>query len=165
MKICDKCGAFNSDERFFCVDCNEKLDDALSQSEQGRIEASIDSKIDGLYNETDPLYVSRFDKIFGFIALIGAVATVVLYVVDLFISHKTEGLWMSLILFLFGTVEAFFPKVTWEIEKLRLSFYIGNAEDSEPSGFYKLSRKLSILIFIGVAGFILVANALLVFKG
>ena len=26
MKVCNKCGAYNSDDRMFCVDCNEKLE-------------------------------------------------------------------------------------------------------------------------------------------
>ncbi len=30
MKLCEKCGAHNSDERMFCVDCSEKLGKPLS---------------------------------------------------------------------------------------------------------------------------------------
>ena len=39
MKVCDKCGAYNSNNRMFCVDCNEKLNDSedLQQDVKSKI--------------------------------------------------------------------------------------------------------------------------------
>ena len=48
MKVCSKCGAINSDGKFFCVDCGEKLDDSLSENEQKRVEQKIDSNLENL---------------------------------------------------------------------------------------------------------------------
>ncbi len=156
MKICDNCGAVNSDERFFCVDCNEKLDDAVSEKERDRIEEGIDSKIENLYNKKDPLYVSRFDKAMGVILILGVLATFVLFVIDIFTGFTSQGLWMALILFVLGIAEAFFPQISWAFEKMRLSFYVNGSDDAEPSDFYRYSRKASLVIFAAV-GFALLA--------
>lgn len=62
MKICCKCGAHNSDERFFCIDCNEKLGSSLSKAEEAKINEDINESLENMYNKRDPLHVSKFDK-------------------------------------------------------------------------------------------------------
>ncbi len=54
MKICENCGAYNSDERFFCVDCSEKLGDSLSAAEEQRLDDRIDDSLEAMYNRQDP---------------------------------------------------------------------------------------------------------------
>ena len=78
MKLCEKCGAYNSDERMFCVDCSEKLGDALSVQEEERLDAGIDAKINKLYNAKDPLHVSTFDRVCGFVCVACLLALLVL---------------------------------------------------------------------------------------
>lgn len=65
MKICDKCGAYNSDDRMFCVDCNEKLND----NDNENLQQDVQSKIDELYDKK--LSVNVFDKIIGSVSLLG----------------------------------------------------------------------------------------------
>lgn len=163
MKICDKCGALNSDNRAFCVDCNEKLGDSISQREQDRIKQSIDSSLDALYNDKDPLYVSRLDKLMGIISLIGALASVILLGVGLFFKRDFGFLWLGILFFVLAAVEAFFPKLTWTIEQLRLSFSISNSEDAEPSAFYKVCRKASIFLAT-IIGIVLLLTAVADFR-
>ena len=84
MKICDNCGAHNSDKKIFCVDCGEKLDDPISQREQADIENSIDRNIERLYNNTDPLAVTLFDKIIGTVCISGVLILAIMFFIALF---------------------------------------------------------------------------------
>ena len=160
MKACDKCGALNSDNRFFCVDCHEKLGDAVSEQEQGNIEQNIDTALENLYNDNDPLYVSRFDKVMGFLSLVGAVASIVLLVVGLVTKRDFTLLWVAVFFFALTAVEALVPKFMWSLEQLLLSFRISNSEDAEPSVFYKTSRKICIVIGAAVGLALLVLAAM-----
>ena len=65
MKICTKCGAYNSDDRKFCVDCSEKLGNVLSASEERQMRDNLNKRMDEMYNRNEPLYVSKFDKAIG----------------------------------------------------------------------------------------------------
>ncbi len=163
MKICENCGAVNSDNRLFCLDCNEKLGDAVSEYRKERIEQSIDEKIEALYNGNDPLYVSLFDKVMGCISLVGIVACLVLLAVGFFTKREFGFLWFGVLLFALTAVEAFVPKLTWSIEKLRLSFLISNPDDTQPSGFYKICRKASIIITSAI-GIVLLILAVIDFR-
>ena len=153
MKICEKCGAHNSDQRMFCVDCNEKLGDRLSELQELQFRQDTDVKIEKMYNKNDPLYVSRFDKTVGAISLMGAAVSLVFIIIKLIIGQSTGYLWLGIVLFLLAIVEAFIPKLSWELEKLRLSFYINGTDDLEPSDFYFIGRKISIIVLtlLGIA--------------
>ncbi len=159
MKVCDKCGALNSDNRFFCVDCHEKLGDAVSEQERDKIEQSIDTTLENLYNDNDPLYVSRFHKVMGFLSLVGALASLVLFVISLVTKRDFSFLWIGILFFALTVVEALVPRFTWSLEQLRLSLII-NDSDAEPSAFYKTSRKICIVIGAGV-GIALLALAMM----
>ncbi|MBR5540651.1 MAG: hypothetical protein IKU56_04655 [Clostridia bacterium] len=165
MKVCEKCGALNSDNRFFCVDCHEKLGDAVSEREQGDIEQGLDTVLENLYNNNDPLHVSWFDKVMGILSLVGAVASLVLLVVGLVTQRDFTVLWVAVFFFALTAVEALVPKFMWSLEQLRLSFHISNFEDTEPSMFYKTSRKICIVIGagVGVAALLIAALDLRVF--
>ena len=160
MKLCDKCGALNSDERAFCVDCGEKLGDILTESEENKIENDIDSSLERLYNDGDPLYVSRLDKIVGYAALVGFAADIILLFIFAINRRETVGLWIGLILFVLSFAEAFFPKINWAIEKMRLSLVIGNPDDAVPSDFYRLCRKFSILITASIGAVLLILSVM-----
>ena len=156
MKICDKCGAYNSDDRMFCVDCDEKLED----SEDKNLQQNVKSKIDELYNKKDPLHVSVIDKIFGFISLVGVVATIIVFILNAITQTSCEYLGWALITFAISSFEAFCPKINWELEKLALSFRVSSSSDLEPSDFYFTRRKLAIIICALLGIFLLVINIL-----
>lgn len=160
MKICTKCGAYNSDERIFCVDCSEKLGDKLSAIDEKQTRDSVNEKIEEMYNKKDPLYVSKVDKVMGLVSLIGVLCSVILIVIGKITERSFDFLWVGIIFFLLASVEAFIPKVTWAIEKIRLSFLIHDADNAEPSGFYIVCRKVSIVISVLVGIVILVVTFL-----
>lgn len=163
MKICDSCGAYNSDERNFCVDCNEKLGERLSDAQEIRVREDVGEKLEEMYNKRDPLYVSRFDKFLGLTAAIGAVLGVVLIIIGKLGQRNFDFLWIGFIFLLLAAIEALVPQVLWAIEKLRLSFYIHDADDAEPSDFYLFCRKASVIISL-VVGVVILAVALLDFR-
>lgn len=142
MKICNKCGAYNSDDRMFCVDCNEKLNDNQDEN----LQQDVQSKIDELYNKKDPLHVSVIDKIFGFISLVGVVATIIVFILNAITQTSCEYLGWAFITFAISSFEAFCPRINWELEKLALSFRVSSSSDLEPSDFYFTRRKLAIII-------------------
>lgn len=146
MKLCAKCGAYNADERMFCVDCSEKLGDPLSDSAEQQLRAHVSGHIDRLYNRKDPLYVSVFDKVMGIAALAGAVCSLVIMVIGWCNRLPFEYLWVSLLFFLLTGVEALVPRLTWELEKFRLTFLLRDADDVQPSSFYLITRKITIVL-------------------
>lgn len=154
MKICDKCGAHNSNERHSCVDCDARLGDALSAQEERIARDAIESKMEKLYNAQDPLYVSLFDKVMGWISVCGVAALLVLVVLSLFGIHSVSSesgyyyVLTGLLLFGFACIEAFFPKVTWTLEKWRLSFTLEHIDDATPGYLYKFGRKVSLAMFV-----------------
>ena len=160
MKICDKCGAFNSDDRMFCVDCNETLGEKISNAQEQKVRASISEQISELYNKKDPLYVSRFDKIMGIVALVGMTASLVLMIISIFTQIDIKIPLCALIFFLISVVEALIPKIMWELEKLRLSFTITGTDGLEPSDFYLKGRKIGIMSGIVLGAIMLWASFL-----
>ena len=159
MKICSKCGAHNSDENFFCVDCNERLDDPISASEKERIEESIEQNVEKLYNKTDPFAITLFYKIVGAVCSLGTVILAIMFFIALFTNRSLEMYYIGFIFLIFGAFDAFFPKITWALEKMRLSFTISDPENAEPSDFYLIFRKVGIIIcaVIGIAIIVLSA--------
>ncbi len=152
MKICEKCGASNSDKRRFCIDCGEILGDKLSAAQEQQYRNKIGEQIENMYNKKDPLYVSLYDKIVGIISIIGVALCSVLVVMNFIIQKTREGLLMSIALFMVAGIEAFVPKFTWSIEKMRLGFYANGADELEPSELYVLGRRISmtLLVLVGV---------------
>lgn len=160
MKICAECGAHNSDERMFCIDCDEKLDGKLSDADEEKMRETVNENIEKLYNKRDPLYVSLFDKIMGIASLAGAAVTLVLMIVDTVTRLNFEQLWVGALFLVMASIEALVPRVTWSLEQLRLSFSISNAEEAEPSDFYLFFRKAGIVVSAAVGMAILVINFL-----
>ncbi len=152
MKVCDKCGSYNSDDRMFCVDCDEKLDDNLIDGEE------VQSKIDELYNKKDPLNVSVFDKVLGCISLMGVLTTIIVFISNAITQTSCEYLGWALITFALSSFEAFCPRISWEFEKISLSFHVNGSSDLEPSDFYFIKRKLAISILLLLGIFMLVIN-------
>lgn len=153
MKICDSCGAYNSDDRGFCVDCGEKLGDKISEKAEKELDRKINEVSEKMYNKTDPLYVSVFDKAVGTVSLVCLLLLFIICAAALFRQQSVIFSVYGFLCLILSAVEAFFPKFNWAIEKFRLSFRISNPDDAEPSDFYRIMRKLSeiILCAVGIA--------------
>jgi len=149
MKVCNNCGAYNGDERFFCVDCDEKLGDPLSSAEEQRLDDRIGDSVEAMYNRRDPLYVSRLDKVLGVISLAGVAVSLVALLMGAITGRRLSFLWIGVLFFLIAGVDALFPQIGWFFEKIRLSFHIQGADDAEPSDFYRICRRVGM--FLGTA--------------
>ena len=157
MKICKKCGAQYDDDKTFCIDCNEKLGDKLSKSEEQKMHTNLNHQIEDMCNKRDPLYVSKFDKALGAAALVGAVFSAVLAAINLITRQNNGYIWLAVVFFLLSAVVSLIPRIMWELEKLRLGFYINGADDAEPSDYYLKCRKIgsiSAAVF-GIAALII----------
>lgn len=156
MKICSKCGAQQSDNRVFCIDCGEKLGKTISKDDEEKLEKRVKQKIDKMYKDSDPLYVSLRDKIIGYSGL----AVVVLTILLMIIFNDNEYVFIaglfSIMFLLASSINSLIPKIIWEFEKLRLSFTISSTDDIQPSDFYTYCRKFSVWLFfiIGLLLFI-----------
>lgn len=165
MKICEKCGAYNADERRFCVDCSEMLGDPLSAQEQEAVENAISDSVEQLYTRTDPLVVSRFDKIFGWLCVAGCAALLALIVVEQVTPWTNDIPETYLYGFLFciaGAVDAFVPHLAWALEKLRVRRYVNVGDDITPSDYYFVSRRAGLVLCaaLGILCVILAAYGL-----
>ncbi len=141
MKICDKCGAYNSDDKQFCVDCSEKLGDAISKREEAAIKNKLNKELDKWSDKSEGFYVSIYDKILGGISIAGIVFLIVLAVMGRF-SGYTESLILSAVCFAAAAFVSLFPAFAWEVEKFSLSFLIRNSENADPSEYYIWRRKV-----------------------
>ena len=146
MKVCQKCGAYNSDERVFCVDCNERLSDKINSAEQKVIEDKIDANIEKLYNKKDPLYVSVFDKIIGFGCIVFSLLLLILGVALMFKDRGSMFPFTLIIFGIIGALDALLPQLGWELEKLSLSFRVNDVDDLTPSSFYLSGRRIAITV-------------------
>ena len=158
MKLCKQCGAHKSDERTVCVDCGERLGNPLSSEAEGRLQEELNKKMEKMYHNNDPLHVSIFDKIVGAVSALGLVVTVGLMMYQLFTICDFTYLWAALLCFFGAVIVAVVPQVSWEIEKLRLSFYVKNADDAEPTAFYTAGRKIAEVLCLAMGAFIVLAN-------
>ena len=130
MKICDSCGAYNSDDRGFCVDCGEKLGDKISEKAEKELDRKINEVSEKMYNKTDPLYVSVFDKAVGTVSLVCLLLLFIICAAALFRQQSVIFSVYGFLCLILSAVEAFFPKFNWAIEKFRLSFRISNPDDA-----------------------------------
>ena len=170
MKICRKCGAEQKDSRLYCIDCGARLGKRLTAVEEAQEQENLDQTMEKLYNRRDPLFVSLLDRICGWIDLAGFAVLLVLLVlagVGIFPAGKlsSEAISVALIgvfFFLVGALEAFFPRVTWAIEQFRMSIWINGAEDAEPSDFYFIARRVTVLLSVaaGLLAVVLLLYAL-----
>ena len=150
MKICEKCRCQNADTRVFCVDCGATLGEKLSEEQELQIQESLSEKMENLYNGSDPLYVSLFDTIVGILALLGCVASIVFpFLWPYTMTGDHPYLW-AFLFFAIAAVDAFFPQLTWELEKLRLDLWVNGADDLEPSHLYLIGRRVGVAVAFAV---------------
>ena len=152
MKICENCGAYNSDSRVFCVDCNSSLGKKISPVQEKKIAEKLDKKMEKMYNSRDPLYVSLFDKIMGISAIACILFCVALILLKQFITinSSAKDLFYTILIFAFGAIEALIPKLSWELEKIRYSWFIISNDDPQPTELYMIGRRISVILFIGI---------------
>ena len=78
MKICETCGAHQSDDRSTCLDCGAVLGRPLSESEERELNEDISDTLYGMSERTEDFYVSPLDRALGIISIVLAVAMVIL---------------------------------------------------------------------------------------
>lgn len=155
MKICEKCGAINTNERFFCADCGEKLPAPVSKAYETEINGRISNTGDRLMRESDPLSVTTFDRITGFVSVGG-----LLLVGARLQRFNPELILYSMPFFVVEIISSFLPRMLWFFEKIRLSFTISGSENAEPSDWYLFWRKAGNLLLC-VFGFLLLLIAVI----
>ena len=165
MKVCSKCGAKQQDHRGFCLDCGERLGDPISTEEEKRVRAEMDKALEKLYNRRDPLYVSKWDKLGGLIALLLAIGALTVMLVVGKPLFDIRFFWLIVIFTINCLLDTFCPKFFWELEKLRLSFRVNGADDLTPSGFYFAGRKIAIWGTVVLNGVLLVLFLWALFQG
>ena len=82
MKKCKYCGTPQNDARHTCVDCGKVLGKPLSAEEADAIEDALDDKIDAMSDHSDVFAVSRTDRIFGILGIVGLIASCLLFAVS-----------------------------------------------------------------------------------
>ena len=144
MKICSKCGAKQSDDHNYCIDCSERLGNSISDVEEQKVMADLEiaiDKMDKKMDNIDPLFVSVFDRIIGYCSLIGAFAAIVFLIVYKQNTEYVSKLVITTFCFLMCSFTALAPKILWTLDKIKLSFIINGADDAEPSDLYLITRK------------------------
>lgn len=160
MKLCENCGAVQSDERYYCVDCKGKLSKSLSEKETDKIASHLDKVGNNYLDKLSSLRATKADRIIGFLSLAGASAVFVQMLIYKENIENTPESLIAFILFITCSLESLFPKLLWNLEKFRLSFLINSADSAEPSDFYLTMRKIFIYIGFIIAVIAAVATAM-----
>ena len=147
MKICENCGAHNSDDRKFCIDCTERLGEQLSEKQEEEVLEKVQNTIKKIENKNNPLYVDLFDKITGFISVIGILILVGFFIMEIFTGTDLKLLFLGILFFAISALDSFVPSIAWSIEKITLSIKYSGTDDITPGMFYKWGRKIGNLIF------------------
>lgn len=141
MKLCEKCGTPQKDENFRCVECGAILPKPLSDKEEEIIEDQISDYIDDAADRSDDFHVGTREKLLIAADILGFIMS---FVVMIFFSDKSEGDYiclMTALLFALVAVNTAFPKLSWALEKIRLSRYV-DTYDLSPSDWYVTSQKI-----------------------
>ena len=111
--------------------------------------------------ESDPLAVTTFDRITGFVSVGGLLLAVVLLLVGARLQRfNPELILYSMLFFFVGIIGSFLPRLLWFFEKIRLSSTISTYENAEPSDWYLFWRKAGNLLLC-VFGFLLLLIAVI----
>ena len=137
-------------------------DELLSVIEyEAEINGRISDTGDKLMRESDPLAVTTFDRITGFVSVGGLLLAVVLLFVGARLQRfNPELILYSMLFFIVGIISSFLPRLLWFFEKIRLSFTISGSENAEPSDWYLFWRKAGNLLLC-VFGFLLLLIAVI----
>ncbi len=152
MKLCKKCGAYNSDERIFCVDCGEKLGQKLSQQEEEQLRKTANEKMEKIYRTTDPLHVNLLDKIMGCASAVGIVATLVRMLIATGEPTPFSAFWLCLALFVGSGVASVFPEALWAVGSTR------RWDDGYPGVWYNITRRAAVAVSVAVGFALLVLS-------
>ncbi len=146
MKLCKQCGAHNSDERIFCVDCGEKLGQKLSQQEEEQLRKTANEKMEKIYRTTDPLHVNLLDKTMGCASAVGIVATLVRMLIATGEPTPFSAFWLCLALFVGSGVASVFPAAPryWD--------------DGCPGVWYNITRRAAVAVSVTVGFALLVLS-------
>ena len=119
MRICEKCGAINNNERFFCADCGEKLPAPVSKAYEDEINKQIFDAGERLADKTNQLAVTPFYKATGFVSVGGLLLAVVLLLVGARLQRfNPELILYSMLFFIVGIISSFLPRLLWFFEKI-----------------------------------------------
>lgn len=126
------------------IDCGQKLSDSISKNKLEAIEKETENKIDKMYNKADPLYISIFDKVVGFVSVIGLLIILIFMIIYRHSLDNVPESIYSILFFIICALNALVPRILWALKKFSLGFTINNADDAEPSNFYLIMRKIII---------------------
>ena len=146
MKVCKECGAVQQDERIFCIDCGEKLDEPISESEEEKITEEISQTISEQYEKNDPLGVDISMKIAACLNVAAAIFSLIVFLIS---NNQIQSLiWFSFICYAFSFTDALFPEFIWILTKFRDFFRYDNFDDLQPSFLYCKIRRIGVWVSI-----------------
>lgn len=157
MKKCNRCGAIQDDRHYYCIDCNNRLGPSLSKEEEAIVNNQVKKSLEKLSNNADYFYVSKIDKAVILSLCILSFLHILLMVIRAGYYRGNGFHALGFIIVLISVITAIdlrFPRISWELYKLRFILAIENPDDMTPSGFMLWSRRFFskiILLIVLVA--------------
>lgn len=164
MKKCKNCGALQSDKHFFCIDCNKKLDAPLSDEDKAKEEAHIEKTIQNLSNKSDYFYVSKSDKTTTILLGILSLLHIILMIIRKDFYREYYLYWIVFIIIVLSisvSINVRFPRISWNLYKLRFYLAVDNIDDIEPSNFMLWARRFvpRVILLLVIMAFIVMLIA------
>lgn len=147
MKKCKYCGTIAKENDSICAYCSEPF--VIPEQDHALKSDQISKMIDIM----DDFYLTKGDKISSILQVLGILSSIFM----LIRSYPSELL-ITIIILGVGFIDNVFPKLLWEIEKLRLSLTIKDAEQTTPSPFYLLTRKFYCYISLVIGYYIIISS-------
>lgn len=147
MKKCKYCGTIVKENDSICAYCGEHLvipeqDHTLKSDQTSR-----------MLDKMDDFYLTPGDKVSSILQASGILTSIFMLIK----SYPSELL-IAIIILGVAFINNIFPKLLWEIEKLRLSFTMNDAEKATPSPIYLLGRKLNCYISLVIGYYIIISS-------
>ncbi|MBR4092826.1 MAG: hypothetical protein IKK32_03020 [Oscillospiraceae bacterium] len=185
VKVCSKCGIFNSERAEKCESCGTKLDEAIGQKEADELSREIEkrnkkisediaeAKTSGPAEKKIDLPVSPFRKVLGIIMAVVTVVMTLGAIILIFCPNPFEGTNMAygeliiggfLLAFLMAylTVFCLFPGKVWSAE-LYFSSYLYN-QNPIPSDLALNMQCVAFIFFTLMAIGFIVLEVWIMFK-
>lgn len=82
MKLCQKCGAVQNDDRTTCVDCGALLGDSMTEGEEKAVNAELSETVTDLARKSDDFSLSKSDIVLGVLSIVfvAVLAVSILYI-------------------------------------------------------------------------------------
>ncbi len=164
MKKCKECGALQKDDRHTCIECGGRLGQKIPPEQEAAIQQRQRKQTERLYRsstELNPFFITTGRKVLGILSAMAIFGEGIWLIVgDIKLEETAPTVVLSLFCFIFAVVFAFFSKILWNLEKIKIIMQSDFEGELQPSAWFVFLTRIGLWLFFGCGVFSLVAALL-----